>query len=275
MKAIVFTKTVMILSTTMAMSLGLVACGENLGSKGASTDANAIRADALKDSITPYPVADAERTMAVDELVEARKKMKSLEAKLIAPAQEDLDQYEEFLKDPATGLARVFPRQLDNERRPLLVNGEGAYYQFKGRTNEYGQGSDLEYSLVGSPKFAVGFAGVDFGFFAQLGKADIRSIDMSQSAIVDALSFSAPNGQQEPAWRAEQRKWSAGVVMNGNVFKNITEAVVGMSYIVRSIDESGYDTATVFQVVRRDPTDGSLIIAWKLVKEFAKPVMAR
>ncbi|MBX9768378.1 MAG: hypothetical protein K2X47_13975 [Bdellovibrionales bacterium] len=48
-----------------------------------------------------------------------------------------------------------------------------------------------------------------------------------------------------------------------------------MSYVVRSVNESGYDIVAVFQVVRRDPTDGSLVIAWRLIKELDKPVLKR
>lgn len=66
-----------------------------------------------------------------------------------------------------------------------------------------------------------------------------------------------------------------GVVNGGVLFKYRSEAVVGMSYVVRSVNESGYDIVAIFQVVRRDPTDGSLVLAWKLLKEFDKPILKR
>jgi hypothetical protein len=202
--------------------------------------------------------------------------MIALEGNLIAPAKEDEAQYADLLADTSAGLARLFPWESGNERKPLLVNGGGSYYQFKGRTNDYGYGSDVAYSTTNQPKFSVGFAGVDFGFFAQLGKTDIRQINQNNPSVAFAISYQSPNGQTEPAWRAEQRKWSdTGVVNGGVLFKDRTEAVVGMSYVVRSIDEGDYDIVAVFQVVRRDPTDGSLIIAWKLIKELDKPVLKR
>lgn len=249
----------------------LTACG----SKSNSDVADAVRTQSLKDSPTPYSVSDADRTAAVDELIEFRKKMLALEGKLIAPAKEDQAQYTDLLQDSRAGLARVFPRDSGNERRPLLVNGQGAYFQFKGRTNEYGRGSDIEYSTTSSPQFSVGFAGVDFGFIAQLGKIDIRQLDEHNSVVAFAASFVSPNGQRESVWRDEQRKWSAGVSNDGVLFKNRTEAVVGMSYVVRSLNENGYDVLAVVQVVRRDPTDESLTLAWKLLREFDKPVLNR
>ena len=261
--------TLLILSALMSLLIG---CGSNSGSNQSPDN---TRLQSMKDSPAPYPVADAERTKAVDELVEFRKKMLALEGKLIAPAQEDLNQYADFLKDSNAGIARVFPRDSGNERRPLLVNGEGAYYQFKGRTNEYGHGSDLEYSTTTSPTFSVGFAGVDFGFLAQVGQIDLRQVSDQNAAVQYALNYRSPNGEGEPSWRAEQRKWSSGMENGGISFRDRADAIVGMTYVVRSVNEGGYDIAVLFQVVRRDPTDGSLILAWKILKEFDKPILSR
>ena len=258
---------------------GLVACGNP--SSDSKNNPDTVRAKSLEDSPTPYSVADADRTKSVDQLLVLRKQMIALEGQLIAPATEDMATYADFLTAPNTGLARLFPRtQSDsnaNERKPLLVSGGGSYYQFKGKTNNYGYGSDIEYSFYNNkPQFSVGFAGVDFGFYAQLGKTDIRQINENNPSVAFALSYPSVNGQEEPAWRAEQRKWmDTGVVNGGVTFKYSTEAVVGMSYVVRSVNESRYDIVAVLQVVRRDPTDGSLIIAWKLLKELEKPVLKR
>lgn len=267
-------KKVNLIIISSIISIALAGCSKSSDDSKNSPDN--VQTKSIQDSPAPYPVADADRTKAVDELVELRKKMILLEGNLIAPAKEDLDSYSDLLKDQNTGLARLFPRNSGNERKPLLVNGGGSYYQFKGRTNEYGYGNDVEYSTTNQPTFSVGFAGVDFGFFAQLGKTDIRQINETNPSVGFALSYPTMNGQAEPAWRAEQRKWGdTGVVDGGVLFKDRTEAIVGMSYVVRSVNESGYDIVAVFQVIRRDPTDGSLVIAWKLLKEFDKPVLKR
>lgn len=260
------------LTILLASLTGLIGCGKNLNP---DKNADSARTQYIKDSPTPYVVVDEDRTKAVDELILSRRKLLALEGKLIAPAQEDLDQYAGLLKESSTGLARVFPRDSGNERRPLLVNGEGAYYQFIGRTNEYGQGSDLEYSTMNSPQFSVGFAGVDFGFLAQVGKIDIRQVNDKDPIVSYALAYPSPNGQSESYWRAEQTKWSNGIARGAVTFKNRTEAIVGMTYVIRSINENGYEVVVIFQVVRRDSTDGSVILAWKLLKQFDKPVLNR
>lgn len=127
-----------------------MACSNN--SSDSRHNPDSIRVQSKEDSPTPYPVVDTDRTKAVDELIDLRKKIIALEGNLIAPAKEDLDNYSDFLKDQKTGLARLFPRAhangSANDRKPLLVNGGGSYYQFKGKTNEYGYGSDVEYSTT-------------------------------------------------------------------------------------------------------------------------------
>jgi len=254
----------------------LLAIGCDSSSDGNAENDPGLNKTSVNDSPNPYPVSEGERIESVNKLIEMRKEMLLLEGKLIAPATEDLDAYSDFLQEENTGMARLFPRNSDNERRPLLVRGSGAYYQFKGQTNEYGYGNDVEYSTTNGPVFSVGFAGVDYGFFGQLGKVDIRGIDSNNPAIAFAIDHQSPHNQPEPAWREQQRKWSvAGDVHNGVTFKDHTEAVVGMTYVVRSINENGYDIVAVFQVVRRDDTDDSLVLAWKIIQEFEKPVLER
>jgi hypothetical protein len=265
---------------SLTISIALAGCSKLLDDSKNSPDN--VQTKSIQDSPAPYPVANADRAIDVDELVELRKKMIHLEGKLIAPTKEDLDSYSHFLKKQNTGLARLFSQNdSGSEREPLLLPGGGSYYQFKGRTNEYGYNrSDIRYSTAKTtddqPTFSVLVAGVNFGFFAQLGKTDIRRINETNPSVSFALSYPTMNGQDEPAWRAEQKKWAYTGVLNGDVlFKDTTEAIVGMSYVVRSVKESDYDIVAIFQVIRRDPTDGSLVIAWKILKEFEKPVLKR
>ena len=46
------------------------------------------------------------------------------------------------------------------------------------------------------------------------------------------------------------------------------------TYLLRSISYSRADILVALQVVRKD-SDGSMIIAWKLLKSFATPEVAR
>ncbi len=67
---------------------------------------------------------------------------------------------------------------------------------------------------------------------------DIRNIDETNSAVAFAIDHRPPHNQLEPA-------------------------------------EGQYDIVAVFQVVRRDETDGGLILAWRIIRDFDKPVLSR
>jgi len=256
------------LASAVTVFAVLIGCGSQNNSP--NTNGGVL---ATQDSPNPYPVSETDRQAAVNQLVEKRKEMLDLEGKLIAPTKEDLAANADLLKDPNAGLARLFPR--GSQQAPLLLNGGGAYYQFKGRTNAYGRGNDVEYNTTNGPTLSVGFAGVDYGFFAQLGKVDIKQVDEKNPIVAFAEKQPSMNNQLEPAWRSEQNRWVNGVTNAGITFQDRTPAIVGMSYVVRSIDEGGYDVVAVFQVLRRDTVDDSLIIGWKLLKELDKPELKR
>ena len=49
---------------------------------------------------------------------------------------------------------------------------------------------------------------------------------------------------------------------------------VNGTYLLRSIDYSTSDVLVAFKVVRKD-SDGSVILAWKLLKKYPVPQLAR
>ena len=226
------------------------------------------------DAPNPYPIAQADREAALARSAELKKELADVTNKLIAPSSEDVAAYADFLSAANTGLFRLFPRESSTMVSPYL-NGSGAYYQFKGRTNEYGYGDDIEYSTNNGPTFSVGFGGVDYGFFAQLGQIDIRTVTTANPAVGFALHSESLNNQSETRWRSEQQVWSNGRTANGILYKDRMDAVVGMTYVGRSVNESGYDIITVFQVIRRDPMDNSLVLAFKIIGELPVPKLAR
>ncbi|MCJ8277056.1 MAG: hypothetical protein HRT44_04455 [Bdellovibrionales bacterium] len=224
------------------------------------------------DSPTPYPVSTEDRELVSQRLKELHQELKTTEGKLMAPATEDYEAYEDFLVNANTGLVRLFSRNADAGNKLMLVNGNGAYYQFRGQTHEYGYGSDIQFNTTNSPMFSVGFAGVDYGFFGQLGKVDIRDVDASNDLVSFAMDHQPPHNEPIEAWRTEQRRWSyVGVTYQGVNFQSRTNLVVGMTYVLRSINEGRYDVVVVFQVVRVDEIDGSVILAWHILDEFQAP----
>jgi hypothetical protein len=78
----------------------------------------------------------------------------------------------------------------------------------------------------------------------------------------------------EPQARVEQRRFGGGTSIDGVLYSERVRAQVKATYVLRSINYSDSDVLVAFRVLRKD-TDGSLIIAWKMIKEFPVPDLAR
>jgi hypothetical protein len=79
---------------------------------------------------------------------------------------------------------------------------------------------------------------------------------------------------EEPQARVEQRRFGGGTNIDGVMYSQRVRAQVKATYIVRSINYSSSDVLVAFRVLRKD-TDGSLIIAWKMLREYPIPDLAR
>jgi hypothetical protein len=118
----------------------------------------------------------------------------------------------------------------------------------------------------------VGFAGADYGMLVNLGNIALEEATFEQpGARFIVLHTSAPD---EPQARIEQRRFSTGITVYGFTYKNRAPVEVNNTYLLRSVNYSQSDVLVAFRVVRKD-TDGSVIIAWKLLKQYPKPEMAR
>jgi hypothetical protein len=65
-----------------------------------------------------------------------------------------------------------------------------------------------------------------------------------------------------------------GTVLDGINVKASVPVEVDSSYLLRSISYDRSDVLVGFKVVRKD-SDGSLVIAWKLLNKFAVPKPVR
>ena len=75
--------------------------------------------------------------------------------------------------------------------------------------------------------------------------------------------------RSDPKARCERRRFVIGETIDGQVYKNKLPVQVGATYLLRSINYDDSDVLVAFRVARRDD-DGSVIIAWKLLREFAR-----
>ncbi|MGB7067935.1 MAG: hypothetical protein WBD22_00385 [Pyrinomonadaceae bacterium] len=211
--------------------------------------------------VTAYS-QEKSRDRAIQELFEMETRQKSLENEILKLESRDV----ELAQKQGFSAIRLLPRgQYENQ---FVMKGGGAYYSFLRKTHEYGYGSDLQ---LGNSEFSVGFAGGDYGFLIDLGDVSLASVDEAHPMIQFMVDYTPPNDL--PTIRIEQRKFDS-FDAGGFRYERSVRAYVGHTYAVRSISFSRSDVLVAFKVHRRD-IDGSMIVFWKLLKEFPKTEIRR
>lgn len=213
------------------------------------------------------------RGEVLNEMETKRAELAKLETQFLSPSAEDRAAYAEFLAQPNTGLIRLLPREKfdsdANKKAPLTIRGGGAFYSFARLSHEYGQGSDL---ALYSGYLSVGFAGADYGMLIKLDGAGLEDISGELPGVAFLAKYSAVTN--EPDARIEQRRFGTGTVIDGATYKERVPVEVGATYVLRSISFDRSDVLVAFRVIRQD-TDGSLIIAWRMLEKYPTPKLAR
>jgi len=232
-----------------------------------------LLAPALLLSLTLFcaprvPAQTDARASAAAEIESLREQIKAKEAVLLAPSDEDFKAYAEFLAQPRTGLIRLLPRE--RWAGKLSTRGDGAYYSFARRTQEYGYGSDIS---LEQDNFLVGFAGADFGFMTNLGNVPLETLAADAEAVQFMAAYKTPS--DEP----EARKAHAQFALDGSeagrwAYKSRLPVFVNNTYALRSINYNYSDVLVAFRVVRKD-LDGSAVLLWKLLAKYPKPSLQR
>ncbi|HEX7723276.1 MAG TPA: hypothetical protein VF397_14040 [Pyrinomonadaceae bacterium] len=209
------------------------------------------------------------RDQVMNQIEAKRTELSALEAKLLAPSDEDQAAYAEFLKQPDTGLVRLLPRETYDKDKKLTIRGGGAYYSFTRRTHEYGFGTQIG---LEQDSFSVTFAGADYGMLARVGDVPLSAINLENPALNFLASYEAV--VEEPQARSEYRRFANGIKVGDIFYKTHLPAIINNTYILRGIHYSDSDVLVAFRVVQKD-SDDSVIILWKLLKKYPKPELAR
>ena len=195
---------------------------------------------------------------------------------LLAPSEADRLAFAEFLRLRDTGLIRLLPREAYDSAvyptaKPSKIRGGGSYYSFANLTHAYGYGSDIG---LEQNHLTVGFAGAAYGMLTNLGDVLIDGITLKDPRAQFLSSYEPP--VLEPEARAEARRFWAkdGVMIDGLVYQRRMPVQENTTYLLRSIDYDRTDVLVAIRVVRKD-SDGSLIIAWKLLKSSTAPMLKR
>ena len=168
-------------------------------------------------------------------------------------------------------VVKILPRgMMDMEVNGYDLRGGGAYYSFVKASHSYNRTPQIE---LQQGKFSSGFAGANYGLLKNLGQMDLTVIDEKTSDVAFLLNYTP--AKYEPEARAEYDKMRRrGPGISG--FMNSVPAVEGATYLLRGIhyEHGGGDSVVAFNVHRINK-DGSLILFWKSLKEFAAPVLLR
>ena len=207
------------------------------------------------------------------QLETKRAELQKLEDQFLAPSDEDRTAFAEFLKQPDTGLIRLLPRevydQFPNKPAKLTIRGGGAYYSFARLTHEYGYGSDIELS---SGYLSVGFAGADYGLMTTIGQVPLEEISSEHPIAAFLASYKPPTEEAEARQHRSFRP--TGKIIDGVTYQERLPVQVNTSYLLRSINYDDSDVLVAFRIVRKD-SDGSVVLAWKLLKKYPKPMLTR
>jgi len=215
------------------------------------------------------------RDDVLKEIAAKRAELQRLEDQFLCPAEEDRAAYKELLSQPDTGLIRLLPREVygsevyNKNVKTLTIGGGGAFYSFARLTHEYGYGSDL---LLEAGYLSIPFAGAGYGMMIDLGDVSLDEITKDYPTARALAAYEAVT--DEPHARVEQRQIQAGRILDGATYKSRVPLKLDTTFLLRSIDFNNTDVLVAFHTVRKD-TDGSVIIAWKLLKRFPKPELMR
>lgn len=203
------------------------------------------------------------RQEAIEKLGDLKNQAETLEKAILAPDQKDI----EAAAQENFGVFRLLPREI-YDKGFFAIPGGGAYYSFSNKSHNYGEIAQIE---LQREKIMVGFAGANYGFITDLGEIALSEINEKSNAVNFLANYQPPN--QLPKARIEQQK-ARGFEKDGKTYKDNLPAVVGHSYALRAISFDRADVLVAFKIHRKD-ADGSLIIFWKLLKEFEKPMLER
>lgn len=212
--------------------------------------------------ITVTSAQDVSREQKLQRIVDLDTEVKNSINEYLAPDAKDMAE--------AAGVGaevfRIIPRgKIDFQ---IGVRGGGAYYSFSTKSHDYDSKPQIE---LQQNNLSVGFAGANYGFIKDLGEISLASINTESYAVDFLANYRPPTNISEI--RSEQSK-SRDFQIDGITYKRELAAIVGNTYVLRSISFEDADALVAFKIHRKD-TDGSLIIFWKMLKEFEKPKIGR
>ena len=222
----------------------------------------------------PYPplvLPDLPRSSTFNRPNVARED-RVLKKGLLAPSAGDRLALAAFLKTRNTGLIRLLPREVYDSQtyrtpKKLNIRGGGAYYSFAHLTHAYGYGSDIE---LDHNRLSVGFAGADYGMLTNLGDTPLEEITLDDMRTRQIAAYRPPRSEPEAREESRRLRFGKGLMFDGFLYRRTVPVQEQSTYLLRSVAFDDSDVLVALRLIRKDP-DGSVIIAWKLLKRYSAP----
>lgn len=217
----------------------------------------------------------------------------------ITPRQEDLVAYQEFLRQPKTGLFRLLPNFDCNQTRVIRVGGEcenalpiGEFYSFRRKTYTDTRSFDITFkddSLVSRSQLAQ-------TLLVKLGDVRLEDVTLASDGVKFLDEF-VPQTENK-AVKAQYAEISKGIDRNGYRYAEGEKAFLNKTYALRVVAyrlgekalrrlgnffaiagsrlgligkyDRRDDLIVAFRIVRQD-ADGGLSILWKELRRSEAP----
>lgn len=202
------------------------------------------------------------REQKLKQILELRSQLQTLEAEFLAPSPQDLSQ----AKGQGFEAIRLMPRE--TFFRKLSIESSASFASFSYDSRGLKMTEDL---ALDRDELSVGFAGANYGFLFDLGSIPLSSVNREMPVVAFLASYRPPTKLSEV--RKEQSK-SRNYETDAGTLKRRVPAVVGHTYVLRSITFDSADILVAFSIFRKD-TDGSLICFWQKIETFEKPIIIR
>lgn len=247
----------------------------------------------------------ARRAFIVDMLPPAPRASRAAR-KLLAVSEADKLQFAEFLKQPKTGLIRLYSQSdcvdengksvVDAKNDSCILRSElpasGASYSFRKKEHQQIELSDLQFK----DGWLMSPGHVTQGIFTSLGNVDLATISL-ESVTAKFLTSFAPATTISKA--EEQLKTLVqGISSDKQIYRALLPAKDNTTYLLRSIayrgdflrevsltkgggrvvsqfpEDKRVDVVVAFRIVRRE-TDGSLVLLWKELQRQDSPFLKK
>jgi len=194
------------------------------------------------------------RQSSLDQFNSLKATAASIERLVLAPSDEDIAVAEE---GNATAV-RLLPRET-YDTSFTSIRGGGSYYSFFYRIHDYGYGSDVG---LEQGRFRAGFV------MADLGDVPLSSVSRTTKGVSGLANYALA---KSPDFTLEYNQAASNSLkLEDTTYSLGLKAVVGNTYIVRSISPDYYDVLVAFKVLRQD-SDKSLILLWRLIEQYDTP----